>query len=47
MPFAQRLIEFAPMLAWRYGTLVFVGIILGGVLTVYCVYWIIFKMGKD
>jgi hypothetical protein len=47
MPFAHSLIESAPMLAFRAGTFVVLGLILGGVLVIYAIYWMIFKMGKD
>jgi hypothetical protein len=46
MPFANSLIGFAPMIAWIAGTLMVVAIVLGGVLAIYAIYWIIFKMGK-
>ena len=47
MPFAHSLSEFAPMLAWRVGTLTVLAVVLGGVLAIYAIYWMIFKMGKD
>ena len=46
MSFAHSLIESA-MLAFRAGTFVVLGLILGGVLVIYAIYWMIFRMGKD
>jgi hypothetical protein len=44
---AHNLIEAAPLLAVRGGTLVVVGVVFGIVLALYAVYWMIFKVGKD
>ena len=44
---AHSFIGSAPLLAWKGGTLVFLGIALGVVLAIYAVYWMIFKCGKD
>ena len=47
MPLVYSLVGSAAMLAVRFGTLVVVGVVLLGLLTVYGLYWLIFKMGND
>ena len=46
MPVVQGLIESVPELAAVPGSLIAVGVVLFGLLAVYAVYWIIFRMGK-
>lgn len=43
MPFVQG---FMPVLAYVPGSLIAVGVILFGLLAIYSIYWIIFRMGK-
>jgi hypothetical protein len=46
VPVAQGFIESVPVLAYVPGSLIAVGVVLFGLLAVYAVYWIIFRMGK-
>ena len=46
MPFAQGSIGLAPMLAYTPGLLIAVVAIGMGLLAIYAVWWLIFKMGK-
>jgi hypothetical protein len=47
MPVAQSFTDAAPLLAYRTGTLVLVGVVLGVVLAIYAIYWLVFRAGKD
>jgi hypothetical protein len=46
MPFAQGSIGFVPVVAVIPGWLIAAGVILFGVLAIYAIYWIVFRMGK-
>lgn len=43
----QSFIELATSLAIQAGTFVLIGVVLGGVLALYAIYWLVFKAGKD
>lgn len=43
---AQSLIDPAPVVAYVSGWLIAAGVVLFGLLAIYAIYWIIFKMGK-
>jgi hypothetical protein len=48
MPVANLLIGLLPMVAWTAGSIVVLALFIGfGVLAIYAIYWISFKMGKD
>jgi len=47
MPVAQSFIDAVALLALEYGTLVMVGLVLGGALALYAIYWLVFRAGKD
>lgn len=36
-----RLVAFTP------GTLIAVGVVIGGLMAIYAIWWLIFRMGKD
>jgi hypothetical protein len=35
------------LLAYRGGTLVVIGVVLGAILAIYAVYWLFFRAGKE
>lgn len=46
MPVVQGSIGSVSMLAYVPGSLIAVGVVLFGLLAIYAIYWIIFRMGK-
>jgi hypothetical protein len=47
MLFAQSFIGSAQLLAWKGGTIVILGAVLGVGLALYAIYWLVFRAGKD
>jgi hypothetical protein len=47
MSVTQSSIGAVALLALEYGTLVMIGLVLGGALALYAIYWLVFKAGKD
>jgi hypothetical protein len=38
---------FAPVVAFTAGTLIAVGVVIVGLMAIYAIWWLIFRMGKD
>ncbi|HEU4356302.1 MAG TPA: hypothetical protein VFT27_12000 [Actinomycetota bacterium] len=37
----------APLVALTPGTLIAIGVVIGGLMAIYAIWWLIFRMGKD
>jgi hypothetical protein len=40
-------LSFTPMSAFAPGTLIAVGVVIVGLMAIYAIWWLIFRMGKD